>query len=84
MAYFYLIKILGWCSATNVFVLTMSLLFINVELNITEQDPGGVNLTTEEDVANEDEDEELPDFRTLKLNTENVHLFTDPESGVTF
>ncbi|XP_031724329.1 protein IMPACT isoform X1 [Anarrhichthys ocellatus] len=35
-----------------------------------------VNMTAEEEVDDED-DEDVPDFRTLKLNTENVHLFMD-------
>lgn len=34
----------------------------------------GVNMTAEEEV---DDDEEIPDLRTLKLNTENAHLLMD-------
>lgn len=40
----------------------------------TADPPERVNLTAEEEV---DDDEEIPDFRTLKLNTENAHLFMD-------
>lgn len=40
----------------------------------TVNQPENVNMTAEEDV---DDDEDLPDFRTLKLNTENAHLFMD-------
>ncbi|XP_061593074.1 protein IMPACT isoform X1 [Cololabis saira] len=36
--------------------------------------PEKVNMTAEEEV---DGDEDLPDFRTLRLNTENSHLFMD-------
>ncbi|XP_076582461.1 protein IMPACT isoform X1 [Chaetodon auriga] len=36
--------------------------------------PEKVNMTAEEDV---DDDEDVPDFRTLKLNTDNAHLFSD-------
>ncbi|XP_062251798.1 protein IMPACT isoform X2 [Platichthys flesus] len=39
----------------------------------TVDQPERVNMTAEEDV----DDEDLPDFRTLKLNTENAHLFLD-------
>ncbi|XP_060933792.1 protein IMPACT [Limanda limanda] len=39
----------------------------------TVDQPERVNVTAEEDVV----DEDLPDFRTLKLNTENAHLFLD-------
>ncbi|XP_056132243.1 protein IMPACT [Lampris incognitus] len=38
--------------------------------------PEMVNVTTEEDV----DDEDIPDLNTLKLNTENVHLFMDHDS----
>ncbi|XP_042372755.1 protein IMPACT isoform X2 [Plectropomus leopardus] len=41
----------------------------------TVEHPEKVNVTAEEDV--DDDDEEIPDFRTLKLNTENAHLFMD-------
>ncbi|XP_008280195.1 protein IMPACT [Stegastes partitus] len=41
----------------------------------TVDQPGNVNMTAEEDV--DDDDEDMPDFRTLKLNTENLHLFVD-------
>ncbi|CAL8256351.1 unnamed protein product [Merluccius merluccius] len=44
-----------------------------------EEEPAGVNKTTEED-DDDDGEEELPDFRTLKMNTENVHLFMTHES----
>lgn len=37
--------------------------------------PEKVNMTAEEDV--DDDDEDVPDFRTLKLNTDNAHLFSD-------
>ncbi|KAF7659109.1 hypothetical protein LDENG_00003170 [Lucifuga dentata] len=37
--------------------------------------PEKVNMTTEEEL--DDDDEDIPNFRTLKLNTENVHLFMD-------
>ncbi|XP_041791701.1 protein IMPACT [Chelmon rostratus] len=40
----------------------------------TVDQPEKVNMTAEEDV---DDDEDLPDFRTLQLNTENAHLFAD-------
>uniref|UniRef100_A0A3Q1FGL6 Impact RWD domain protein n=1 Tax=Acanthochromis polyacanthus TaxID=80966 RepID=A0A3Q1FGL6_9TELE len=40
----------------------------------TVDQPENVNMTAEEDV---DDDEDLPDFRTLKLNIENAHLFMD-------
>ena len=42
--------------------------------------PERVNMTAEEEV---DDDEDLPDFRTLKLNTENAHLFLDHSNGTT-
>lgn len=37
-----------------------------------------VNMTAEEEV---DDDEDIPDLRTLKLNTENAHLFMDQANG---
>ncbi|KAM4548047.1 protein IMPACT isoform 2-T3 [Odontesthes bonariensis] len=40
----------------------------------TVDQPGKVNVTAEEEVY---DDEDLPDFTTLKLNTENAHLFMD-------
>ncbi|XP_072246026.1 protein IMPACT isoform X2 [Leuresthes tenuis] len=40
----------------------------------TVDQPGNVNVTAEEEVY---DDEDLPDFTTLKLNTENAHLFMD-------
>lgn len=40
----------------------------------------GVNMTAEEEV---DDDEEIPDLRTLKLNTENAHLLMDQANGET-
>ncbi|XP_041863374.1 protein IMPACT [Melanotaenia boesemani] len=40
----------------------------------TVDQPENVNVTAEEEV---DDDEDVPDFRTLRLNTENVHLFMD-------
>ncbi|AWP11243.1 putative protein IMPACT isoform 2 [Scophthalmus maximus] len=39
----------------------------------TVDQPEKVNVTAEEEV----DDEDIPDFRTLKLNTENAHLFMD-------
>ncbi|KAG7467786.1 IMPACT protein [Solea senegalensis] len=36
-----------------------------------------VNMTAEEEVDDADDDEDIPDFRTLKLNTENALLFMD-------
>ncbi|XP_034556250.1 protein IMPACT [Notolabrus celidotus] len=39
--------------------------------------PEPVNMTAEED----DDDEEVPDFRTLRLNTENAHLFVQDAGG---
>ncbi|XP_056459175.1 protein IMPACT isoform X1 [Gadus chalcogrammus] len=45
-----------------------------------EEEPGGVNLTTEEDVDNDEENYDLPDFRTVKMNTEYVHPFMNHES----
>lgn len=35
-------------------------------------------MTAEEEV---DDDEDIPDFTTLKLNTENAHLFADRAHG---
>ncbi|XP_067453640.1 protein IMPACT isoform X1 [Thunnus thynnus] len=40
----------------------------------TVDQPEKVNITTEEEV---DDDEDMQDFRNLKLNTENAHLFMD-------
>ncbi|XP_073333131.1 protein IMPACT [Pagrus major] len=40
----------------------------------TVDQPEKVNMTAEEDV---DDDEDIPDFRTFKLSTENAHLFID-------
>lgn len=40
----------------------------------TVDQPEQVNLTAEEDV---DDGEDMPDFSTLKLNTESAHLFMD-------
>ncbi|KAM3620245.1 uncharacterized protein V6R79_020297 [Siganus canaliculatus] len=42
----------------------------------TVEQPERVNMTAEEDV----DDEDVPDFRTLKLNTENALLFMDGAS----
>ncbi|XP_069006745.1 protein IMPACT isoform X2 [Embiotoca jacksoni] len=41
----------------------------------TVNQPDKVNMTAEEEV--DDYDEDIPDFSTLKLNTENAHLFMD-------
>ncbi|XP_035509822.1 protein IMPACT [Morone saxatilis] len=41
----------------------------------TVDQPENVNMTAEEEV--DDDDEDIPDFRTFKLNTENAHLFMD-------
>ena len=40
--------------------------------------PEKVNMTAEEEV---DDDEDIPDFRTFKLNTEDAHLFIDQGNG---
>ncbi|XP_030288874.1 protein IMPACT [Sparus aurata] len=40
----------------------------------TVDQPEKVNMTAEEEV---DDDEDMPDFRTFKLNTEDAHLFID-------
>ncbi|XP_070688484.1 protein IMPACT [Pempheris klunzingeri] len=40
----------------------------------TVDQPERVNMTAEEDV---DDEEDIPDFRTLKLNTEHAHLLMD-------
>ena len=40
--------------------------------------PEKVNITAEEEV---DDDEDMQDFRNLKLNTENAHLFMDHANG---
>lgn len=40
--------------------------------------PEKVNMTAEEEV---DDDEDMPDFRTFKLNTEDAHLFIDQGNG---
>ncbi|KAI3368972.1 hypothetical protein L3Q82_025954, partial [Scortum barcoo] len=44
----------------------------------TVDQPENVNMTAEEEV---DDDEDIPDFRTLKLNTEHAHLFMDQANG---
>lgn len=38
-------------------------------------------MTAEEEV---DDDELIPDFRTLNLNTENAHFFMDQANGTTY
>lgn len=43
--------------------------------------PERVNMTAEEEV---DDDELIPDFRTLNLNTENAHFFMDQANGTTY
>ncbi|XP_076009131.1 protein IMPACT isoform X2 [Genypterus blacodes] len=44
----------------------------------TVDQPEKVKMTSEEELDDaEDDDEDIPDFRTLKLNTENAHLFMD-------
>lgn len=45
----------------------------------TVDQPEQVNLTAEQEV--DDDDEDIPDFRALKLNTENAHLFMDHANG---
>ncbi|XP_029284793.1 protein IMPACT isoform X2 [Cottoperca gobio] len=45
----------------------------------TVDQPEKVNMTAEEDVDEEEED--IPDYRTLKLNTENAHMFMHHENG---
>lgn len=43
--------------------------------------PEMVNRTAEEEV---DDDDDIPDFRTLKLNTDIAHLFVDHANGTTY
>lgn len=43
--------------------------------------PEKVNMTAEEEV---DDDDDIPDFRTLNLNTENAHLFMDQADGTSY
>lgn len=40
-----------------------------------------VNMTAEKDVDDEDDDEDIPDFSSLKLNAEHVHFFLEQANG---
>lgn len=40
--------------------------------------PGKVKMTTEEEVEDEDD---IPDFRTFKVSTEDAHFFMDDANG---
>lgn len=42
------------------------------------EEPEKVNMTAEKDV---DDDEDIPDLSSLRLNTENVHLFLEQANG---
>ena len=41
--------------------------------------PEKVNMTAEEEI--DDDDEDMQDFKNLRLNTENAHLFMDHAKG---
>lgn len=43
------------------------------------EEPEKVNMTVEKDV--DDDDEDIPDLSSLRLNTENVHLFLEQANG---
>lgn len=57
-------------------LLKQDIMFLTCLVSVDQ--PEKVNMTAEEDV---DDDEDLPDFRTLQLNTENAHLFADHADG---
>lgn len=51
-------------------------IFLTCPLKVDQ--PERVNMTAEEAV---DEDDDIPDFKTFKVSTEDAHFFTDHANG---
>lgn len=51
-------------------------IFLTCRLKVDQ--PERVNMTAEEEV---DEDDDIPDFKTFKVSTEDAHFFTDHANG---
>lgn len=53
---------------------------VHLSTSLTVEQPEVRNMATEEEEVADDV--EMPDYRTLKLNKENVHLFENHSSGM--